>query len=269
MSDSQETSSHKSSKLSLNIILHVTILFTILSLLFMLIISKLTTTVITHEISGIIKDSFEKNLYTADKKPIVPSISINGLSNSASNQIITTMMDLLQNEINVIIKNDSTIQKLYNTNAELINQMTVATSVAIKQKLQQNIDSTTSQININIGNIIDKFPYDYYINIFKQQDIFRQTINNNLFTQIMLVNILLVIFLIFFISISLLNNTLTMGEIGHIFLENMITFIFVGIVEFLFFMNVATKYVPTAPSLLFVSFFTSLKTSLTKNIIEN
>ena len=37
-------------------------------------------------------------------------------------------------------------------------------------------------------------------------------------------------------------------HIGHLILENAIVFIFVGIFEFLFFKNIASKYVPVHPS---------------------
>ena len=45
-------------------------------------------------------------------------------------------------------------------------------------------------------------------------------------------------------------------------LENFIIFIFVGAVEYFFFMEVATKYVPVAPSLLVESFINNLKESV-------
>lgn len=50
--------------------------------------------------------------------------------------------------------------------------------------------------------------------------------------------------------------------IWHILLENLITFIFVGLVEFLFFTNIALKFVPAPPSLLISSFINKFKFDL-------
>ena len=277
------------SKLSLNVILHVTILFTILSLLFMLYITKLTTKLINHELGEKIKDFFNEYLYTTTTVPnestydpnattvpttinitvpITPSLSIQGLTNNITNNITTTMISLIQNEINQIIINDPTIQNLNATNTILINKMKLAANSAIEQGIQKNINNINSQINLNITNIIKNFPYDYYINIFKQKETFRETVNENLFTQIKLFNLLLIIFLISFIGISLLTNTLNISDVIGIFTENIITFIFVGIIEVWFFLNVASKYIPTPPSLLYTSALSSLQKLLNNNIIK-
>ena len=51
-------------------------------------------------------------------------------------------------------------------------------------------------------------------------------------------------------------------NITHIILENIVVFIFVGIVEFWFFTNIAIKYIPTSPSLMVNTLIDSLKTEL-------
>jgi len=48
----------------------------------------------------------------------------------------------------------------------------------------------------------------------------------------------------------------------HIITENIITFIFIGLVEYLFFVNVAFKFVPASPSLLTNSLINKFKSSL-------
>lgn len=48
-------------------------------------------------------------------------------------------------------------------------------------------------------------------------------------------------------------------NIGHIILENIIVFIFVAIVEFWFFTNIAIKYIPTSPSLMVNTLINSFK----------
>lgn len=47
--------------------------------------------------------------------------------------------------------------------------------------------------------------------------------------------------------------------------ENLVVFAFVGVAEFMFFTYIASKYVPSPPSLLASSFFDSLKENMTNN----
>ena len=254
------------SKLSLNIILHVTILFTILSWLFMLYISKITSVFINNELEHIIKSNFDKLLYISKGVPIIPSISGQGLISSITNSIVTNLTTSIQTEINIIINSNPTIQNLAATNANLVSQLKQTTNSTIQQGIQSNINMVNSQIDLNIKNIIINFNYDYYINVFKQQDNTRIFFNETLFNNIKIINMLLVIFVIFYIFISIKSEALNMSEVLEVFTENIITFIFVGGVEFWFFTNVASKYVPAPPSLIFISFFNSLKKYLGKYI---
>ena len=51
-------------------------------------------------------------------------------------------------------------------------------------------------------------------------------------------------------------------NIGHIILENIVVFIFVGAVEFWFFTHIAMKYVPTSPSLIVNTLIDSIKNDI-------
>ena len=79
---------------------------------------------------------------------------------------------------------------------------------------------------------------------------------------------MLVFILVFFIFISLVTNTLTFSDIKDTFIENIVTFIFVGVIEFWFFTNVASKFIPAPPSILFTSLLNSLKKYLDSRIID-
>jgi hypothetical protein len=57
--------------------------------------------------------------------------------------------------------------------------------------------------------------------------------------------------------------------VNKIVLINLITFACVGIIEYLFFTNVAIKYVPTPPSTLVKSFYKNIKTNFPPNIKLN
>ena len=248
-----------SSKLSLNIILHVTILFTILYLLFKFYISKLVSKLINTELGHIIKSGIESNLYISEGVPKPISITIPRPNETETNNITIMISTLIQNEINKLINNSPEIKDLKDKNIVLYGQLTRTTDNIIKQTIELNISDINLQINDNIKKIIKSLDFDFYINKFKKHDSFKELFNNYLFESIGIVNILLVIFLVFFIFISLKNENLTVSDVSHIFIENIITFIFVGIIEVWFFMNVASKFIPAPPSNIFTSLFASLK----------
>jgi hypothetical protein len=230
----------------------------------MLYISKITSSFIDHELEHIIKTNFEKTLYVSKGVPITPSISGNELINTIINSIITNLTDTIQTEINNEISKNETVQKLNLISKNLSEQLTKITDKAIQESIQSKINTINSQIDLNIKLIIKNFNYDYYINVYKQQDNTRTLFNETLFDNIKLFNGLLVVFLIFFIFISLQTGSLTISDVVGVFTENIITFIFVGVIEVWFFMNVAFKYVPAPPSIIFVSLFNSLKSYLNK-----
>jgi len=51
-------------------------------------------------------------------------------------------------------------------------------------------------------------------------------------------------------------------HVGSLIVENIVVFIFIGIIEFWFFTNVAIKYIPTSPSLMINTMLTTLKKQL-------
>jgi len=160
------------------------------------------------------------------------------------------------------------------------------TSNAINREIEHIINNDIGEIHDEIKNIFDEQTnneinkerrkilknefktmtktenYDYYINLFSKNDVVRQSINNQVFFYIKIVAVLLIIFLIFFIFYSVKTETITQSTVRHIILENVITFIFIGAFEYLFFINVAFKYIPTKPSLLTKSLVDSLKSKL-------
>jgi hypothetical protein len=55
------------------------------------------------------------------------------------------------------------------------------------------------------------------------------------------------------------SKILTLTEIKHVVLENCITFFFVGLVEIMFFINIASKFIPAPPSTIFTSLLSNLQ----------
>jgi len=239
-----------SSKLSLNVILHVTILFTILYLLFKLYISKIISTLINNELGHLVENSLESVLYDSNKVPKQITVSVENLGIKSDNisKILTSMIDE-----NPVIKN------LKDNNVILNDQYKNTTDDNAKQKLKIEIDKTNSLINEKIKIMIKSKDLKFFMNTFKPEDSSRKYFNDNLFQNIEIINIILVIFLVFFVFISVINKNLTMSEVIHIFIENIITFILVGLIEVWFFLNVASKFIPAPPSIIFTSLFESLK----------
>lgn len=117
---------------------------------------------------------------------------------------------------------------------------------SIKKELDKTIDNVFSKININpkyfqepSKKILDNFYQNESI-IYK---------NNN--EKLLFFNVIIIVILIISLIVNILikyfncNQTLQLGEILG---ENIIILIFVGIIEFLFFKFIASKYVPVLPS---------------------
>ena len=205
--------------LSFNILLHIVILFTILSIFFMKYICSVSSNIINNEIKHIVHDSIKKSSYS----------------------IKNTKSKLYQN---IIDQN------------KLFEQFTETENNEDKLKIKDQIN----QMSDIIDKLKDKvknnnpFKYDYYYDLFSKEDYTRKSINNEVFFYIKFTNILLVVFLILFVFYLLKTKTLNKEQISEVCLENVLTFMLVGIIEFLFFTNVAMKYIPSEPSLIFTSF---------------
>jgi hypothetical protein len=211
------------SKISFNVLLHTTILFIVLVLLFMLVIRHVASTAITNEVVHLVNDEIKKNI-----------IEIKTMKTNAMKQIgeYTKKLEALNEKYNI-------------TN--------------------NNVDKNIIKNNINnIGNLInnyrkDNISYDYYISLFSKPDETYYNVNKQIVFYIKFVCVLLIFILVLFGSYLYIENKLTSTELGIIGLENLITFILVGIFEYMFFTNVAIKFIPAPPSLLFKSMFESLK----------
>ena len=176
---------------------------------------------------------------------------------------ITT--DVVNNEINSIIK-DGIKNNVYNNSQNIINNQlnNIINNQLNNNPLvsQLNITSSSNNITDNILNntqLASNFSYDYYVKLFSKEDKEKANINKLVFYYLNLTNILLVIILVGYLIYLYLTNTLSKSTIGHIIIENILTFICVGGFEYYLFVNVITKYVATPPELLYTSFINSLK----------
>lgn len=131
----------------------------------------------------------------------------------------------------------------------------------INNYLTTGYNNLSSAQKINFHQIVSSIPIENLIQLNSTPDP-AVTVNNSwLFSMIITINIF--IFLFITLGISLLyfscNKCIPLGKI---LLENLIIFAFVGTVEFLFFKNVAIKYIPAPPSLLLNSVIESLKNAV-------
>lgn len=151
-------------------------------------------------------------------------------------------------------------------------------------ELKDTVSENDSQLNnikfllakVNGGNNLPSFPielikntggetFDYYLKLFSNEDRTRLRVNNQLFDKIKIANILIVGFTIIISTLFIYNNIVSFDDFKHILVDNIVTFTFVGIVEVLFFLNIALKFIPAPPSLIFTSFIESMKDQF-KNI---
>lgn len=228
-------------KLIINIMLHITILFTILSMLFIYFISSKSSNIINTEIKHLIDNQFAK---IPNTKSYI-STKINNLYAKYKELVeLYNSNTLVQSELN-IVKNKMTDINLQINNLYFVNNISSNESV--------------SQFDFNsITQFFNSFSFDYYLDLFSENHQTNKLSNNLLFDQIKIVNVLIIVFFILFTGTIYGIGAITLSDIGYLFLENIITFIFVGLIEILFFLNVALKFVPTPPSLIVTSFINSL-----------
>lgn len=231
-----------STKLIVNIILHVTILYTILANFFMFFISHITSDAINNELKHVINNAFKpmgkyKNEITN---------KINKLKAQYKELVKSSIISSKINDIKLQIENLKFLSySLPETNVPVINSF-------VLPKFDINI----------IQEYFKNISLDYYLDLFNSDNLVRKGINTQLFSQIHIVNVLLVLFLIVFIGTLLSTGGITIEAVSYLFLENILTFIIVGVVEIMFFFKVAIKFIPVPPSLIFTSLLSSIKSQL-------
>lgn len=117
----------------------------------------------------------------------------------------------------------------------------------IEDQIEDLISSNTVHVSDDMRKILRSDTVNNIKEVYSKPHKIMEQHNSWLFTSIIMTNVAM--FLLVTISTLLLiyqcNQCI---PIGHVMLENLITFIFVGFVEYLFFTRVALKYIPTPPS---------------------
>lgn len=134
----------------------------------------------------------------------------------------------------------------------------------IEENLGKAIDDLEPEKKQEISDGLRLFPFDKFEKRYQQPTEFIE--ERNYFIQLgaIITSIIGIVGLILIIFI--LKSTCGICvPISHIITENFITFIFIGLVEYMFFVNVAFKFVPSPPSLLVKTLINNFKQSLVSN----
>jgi len=214
-----------------NILIHSTLLFTFLYLFFTLYLSKFVKTVTNSELTHIIDEQIsEKSFLNVFNNTMNEQIDKNLFLNSLNNQINEQIdKNSLNNPINEQIDKNSLDNTMYASYYKQINKY---------------IDTKNSFLNkfINQNNV------SYYKNIFSKEPTNLKLINKGVFDKLFQILILIYIIVILVGIYMYSTGNITLFEIGGILLENIILFIFIGAFEYLFFSNIASKFIPILPS---------------------
>lgn len=113
-------------------------------------------------------------------------------------------------------------------------------SRSFDSELDKSID------NINYKQKVPKEVKDYLLTVYSNKNITQEKNNNLLLTM----NISIIVVLIILLITQVVFHTLRGGQVnyGEIILENIVILIIVGIIEFFFFKNIASRYIPVKPS---------------------
>ena len=282
MSDDENTDISES-KLShiieiiLNIFLHVTILFTFLTFLFTIIITPLAKDLFKSEVGHLIETAVS-NIPINNKN----SEHYNDTSNQQIEHVGSYPDDIDQSLLESTKSNDSNLLNKLLTDYDKLNLNKSMSKDDKKTNLKRLLTvykSTIPELNnmndeqldqlvdliITIQTDVIENPklINKYIKEYNSPNYLINVHNNDIVSiakSISLIFFIISILLIIFVKFSC-NECINVTKLVS---ENIITFIFVGIVELWFFQNYAFKFVPAAPSLLISSSFDTVKQLISK-----
>ena len=164
---------------------------------------------------------------------IISTIFIIFITKISSDTINTEFTDLIRNTL------------LQNYNKLNINKTSVLNKTDFQNKTSV-LNKTDFQNKDIENNTIDLINFDNLLQIYSSEDMVRKYNNKNVFKSIYITIILLI--LTFIISLVISKSLCNKIPLKHILVENIIIFIGVGLVEYMFFKNIILKYIPIKPS---------------------
>ena len=120
-------------------------------------------------------------------------------------------------------------------------------------------DEVTGNLKTPMKILIDKLsndqkiiraslPYDNLKNIYKEKNTVVTVNNNNLLNLTIILIVLIFLFVFALAIIYSKKKNEDMPIFSHILTENMFVFLFVGLIEMIFFLTIAVNFVPSLPS---------------------
>ena len=97
-------------------------------------------------------------------------------------------------------------------------------------------------------SILASLPYDNLKNIYKEKNTVVTVNNNNLLNLTIILIVLIFLFVFALAIIYSKKKNEDMPIFSHILTENMFVFLFVGLIEMIFFLTIAVNFVPSLPS---------------------
>lgn len=125
---------------------------------------------------------------------------------------------------------------------------------AVPKGLEESRKLTNNQTDL----LLKMIPLDNFKNTYNKESQVNKFNNDWLFTVMIIMNI--VFFFVITLSYVILSRACSYEiDLLDILKINAITFVFIGAIEFVFFENVALKFVPTKPSLMTNSIFEDIR----------
>jgi hypothetical protein len=217
----------------INILMHITFLFFLFSIIFTNIITKISTYKINNHINNYINDSFKPSKINLD-------------SIKQKYNYLKKLLDNTQDENQRFIIN---------------NQMENIKFLLIKTD-DSDLPSFPLKDIKNILANLEGNSFDYYLNLFKNENRTRKLLNKALLLKIKMINVILILFLISVIYVMTKQNYISQFEIKTLFLNNFYTYILLGIIQILFFNYVVYKYQCETPSFIINTLINTMKQKL-------
>lgn len=134
----------------------------------------------------------------------------------------------------------------------------------IEKNLGKAIDNLDDKTKRNLSMYMKLLPVDRFINMYKEPS--EYVIAHNNWVKMLAIGLAVIGVIMLVLVVWLLNYSCNQRvPVWHILKENVIVFAFVGVVEYLFFTNIAIKFIPAPPSLLVKTLIDKFKDSLIKN----
>ena len=197
-----------------NVVLHILILFSILAALFYFLIAKMTFDHINGEFIHIID------------KIIDPD----------------TIKEIIKNRVNADELKNLLIKYLK------LNKSNPLQAILLKD-LTEFVNTTTDMDVDNLKKMLDKYINDYNVNAHSLRAETNKRIQEEIFMGIGFFVILAIV-----IYIMSRYSAKYCGFMKHLSIELLVIFAFIGGIEYWFFTNIASKYVPVKPTVIMETF---------------